>query len=348
MSISLPQKKRIAFGGLALVLVAVAAALGTLLFTHVELGSASHVQSSPAHSVNQYASKFLCGDIASPASATASVLAPGTYNTAVNIHNPNDFSVTIQKKGVISVPESQPPPALNQGLPSGRTTEVLQADASMEVDCAEIINILNNSNPPASPGCSTVIPGTPLFCKGYLVVEAARIYQPVVPGPFFGVPAQLDVTDILTVKEEDGYWKDYTFNLRCLLPVCATFNDVVTGVTYGYVNQPALPFNLPLGPYNLPVRPDVYAYPTRNCYAKMGQPCEIYDVDEVIRQSLVTACGAPCAPFLQLNQAPYQMAVELISDNMATDSRDVSLDFEFVTPKTVRYNCWPKGNAACP
>jgi hypothetical protein len=211
----------------------------------------------------------------------------------------------------------------------------------MEVDCAEIINILNNANPPATPGCSVGLPGTTGFCKGYLVVEAARIYL-LPSGVSVGVPAQLDVTDILSVKEEDGYWKDYTFNLRCLQPVCPTFLDVITGVTYGYVGQPQPPYNLPPGPYNLPVRSDVYAYPTLNCYAKMGQPCQIYDADEVIRTALNQACGGCGTPLQSFVQT------EVIASNLATDSRDVSLDFEFVTPKTVRYNCWPKGNAACP
>lgn len=341
MTIARPKKKTVVFSGLVVALVA-AIAGGALLFTQVQSGSASHIQSSPAHSVNQYSSKFLCGTILSPASALGSVLAPGVYNTAVNIHNANDFAVTIQKKAVISVPESTLPPSLNQGLPSGRRNEILQPDASMEVDCAEIVNILNNSSPPAQPGCQLGLPGTTDFCKGYLVVEAARIYQPVAGGLFYGVPAQLDVTNILTVKEEDGYWKDYTFNLRCLLPACPPINDVVTGTVYGYVNLPQPPYNLPPGPYNLPTRPVVDQYPALNCYAKQGQPCQIYDADEVIRQSLNLACG-----FCGIPLQPT-IATELISSNMATDSRDVSLDFEFVSPKVVRYNCWPKGTAACP
>src|SRR3990172_1972254 len=112
-------QKRFLLGGAGLVLLAAAAALAALAVTQVQPSGA---QVGAQVSVNQYAAKFLCGEIFSPASPSQ-VLAPGVYNTAVNIHNPNNFDVTLNKKAVISAIEPQ------QGLPGTRQTEIIAPDA---------------------------------------------------------------------------------------------------------------------------------------------------------------------------------------------------------------------------
>ena len=305
-------KRKLFFGGfgtLGLVLLA-----AVLMFVARAETSDAQVGNTTTI-VNQYAAKFLCGEIPSPASPSQ-ILAPGVYNTAVNIHNPNNFDVTIQKKAVISAIEPQ------QGLPGQRATHTLKPDASMEVDCHEIVNLLAN----ATPACTAPVPPvSPLFCKGYLVTEAAR--QVFDDGKVKYRPAQLDVTDIITVKEEDGIWKDYTFQLRCLQAGgCQPIKDINTGVVYRYDS----PYNWP----DRPVKPP--------CYNNQTQICDIYDVDTLIRQRLNTACGG-CGFPLQSTI----IAVDLRFVNFATDSRDVTLDFEFVSPKFVTYPCWPKGTTAC-
>ena len=329
-------KKRFLFGGAGALLAL--AAIAILVLTQVQSGSATHVVGSPAHAVNQYSAKFLCGPIFGPADPF-SPLAPGMYNTAINIHNPNDFQVTIQKKAVISVPERNGPPF---GVPSARETELLDADASMEIDCTDVGLLLNGAaGGGAVPPCPTP-PGWTDFCKGYVVIEAARITVPPVGNPS-GVPAQLDVTDILTVKEEDGIWKDYTFQLYCNSPLCP---QPVGQIKY---SQPSGSYALgTLVDLNLPVRP-----PRPPCYDDYVLPCQLYDTDRAIRSGLQADCllngGSinQCAGFIAL-LAP-QLWVEFKEADFATDSRDVSLDFEFVNPKVVRYNCWPKtGVNPCP
>ncbi|MDO8614122.1 MAG: DUF11 domain-containing protein [Dehalococcoidia bacterium] len=303
------MNRRSLYAGLGSLAIAVLAALVVLVATQAP----SEAQVGAKSSVNQYASKFLCGVIPSPASP-AQVLAPGVYNTAVNIHNSNDFDVVLQKKAVLSLPESGTP---NQGLPGLRRTEILRPDASMEVDCTEINALLASANPP----CVSALPGALPFCKGYMVTEAAQIIN-TPQGPK-AVPAQIDVTDIITIKEEDGIWKDYTFKLQCLAP-CQPIVDVNTGVVYQYGS----PYNWP----DRPVKPP--------CYNDQALQCDTYDVDNLIRTRLSVACGCPIPP------AP-NVTVILIDDDFATDSRDVTLDYEFVSPKPVVYPQWPVQVTGC-
>ena len=300
-------RNRFILGGLGTALVVSMAALAVLIGGYA--GTSAQVGTKAA--VNQYASKYLCGAISSPASASQ-VLAPGVYNTAINIHNPNNFNVTLQKKAVVSAQE----PA--QGMPGGRVTEVLQPDASMEVDCSQIDNLLAGP-PPANPACSSIggagLP--PSFCKGYMVTEAAQIIN-TPQGPQ-AIPAQIDVTDIITVKEEDGIWKDYTFKLHCVAPCgLPPIVDQSTNIPYRYDTA-----------YNWPDRPA-----TPLCYGVQTQLCDIYDIDQLVRQRLTAscACGTPSSP---------QLSVILVDDAFATDARSVALHYEFVQGKRVAYPKWP-------
>ncbi len=303
------------FGTLGLVLLAV----GLMFVARADTSDAQ--VGNTTTSVNQYASKFLCGNIPSPASASQ-VLAPGVYNTAVNIHNPNNFDVTLQKKAVVSVIEP------GQGLPGNRLTETLHPDASMEVDCGQIDSLLTSANPVCSSVGNALVPAS--FCKGYMVTEAARQVQ--IGGQVKYFAAQIDVTDIITIKEEDGIWKDYTFNIRCIQPGgnCPLIQNGSSGV-----------FRYDM-PYNWPDRPV-----TPPCYGNQTQLCDIYDVDTLVRQRLAAACS--CTLPLQTTI----IAIDVSHVNFATDSRDVTLDYEFVSPKFVTYPCWPKAGiqippAACP
>ena len=87
------------------------------------------------------------------------------------------------------------------------------------------------------------------------------------------------------------------------------------------------------------------------CYNDIVLPCQPYDTDREIRNGLQAYCtsvgGVNCNQF-SVTLAP-QLYVQFKEADFATDSRDVSLDFEFVTPKTVQYGCWPKtGVNPCP
>jgi hypothetical protein len=315
------QRKRLLLGGSFSVVLALSALLAFLLLDGFGGGAAAPGSAEAVDpAINQYSAKFLCGTIASPASAT-NTLAPGVYNTAVNIHNPNNFEVTIQKKAVVAVEENHVAP--NFGLPGTRTVaEILPPDSAMEVDCADIAGLTSN----AVPVCPGFGPGGGGFCKGFVVVEAARVNAAAT------FPAQLDVVGILSVKEEDGLWKDYTFTMSCL-QAAQCMNNGQIGKPAG-VLSPSQQFLLPGG-----ARPIVWGYsynwpdrPLPQCYNIATTACPVYDADELIRLKLNITPYATTDPFM----------INVPSSNIAPDSRDVSLDYEFVSPKLINYPCWPK------
>lgn len=99
---------------------------------------------------NQYAVKILCGRSQGEA-AGGGVVAPGTYFTAVNVHNPGRSAVAFIKKVALANPWQKP------GKISKFVDGKLGPDEAMEVDCRELAKM------------GGVAPGT-LF-GGYLVFE---------------------------------------------------------------------------------------------------------------------------------------------------------------------------------
>jgi hypothetical protein len=97
---------------------------------------------------NFYSPKFVCGI----QSGTDDPVVEGTYQTSINIHNPNGYAVQFRKTAVL---------ALREGDPFQGTivyeTEVLPPDGALEVTCANIADLL-----PEAP---------PLFYKGFVVIE---------------------------------------------------------------------------------------------------------------------------------------------------------------------------------
>lgn len=74
----------------------------------------------------QYAAKFVCGRSA------GEVVAPGTYFTAINVHNPTDRDIELRKMSAVALPREQ----------SGKVSEFFDAklgpDETLEIDCPEI------------------------------------------------------------------------------------------------------------------------------------------------------------------------------------------------------------------
>jgi len=75
----------------------------------------------------QYAAKLLCTANIPGTSQTTSALLPGTYQTAVNIHNPQRRTVELRKKL-----------AAASGEISGFIKQKLEPDAATRVDCGGI------------------------------------------------------------------------------------------------------------------------------------------------------------------------------------------------------------------
>jgi hypothetical protein len=92
----------------------------------------------------QYAVKFICGK------GDGRVIAPGTYFTAINVHNPGDGATVFRKKVAIALPGEKPGPV------SRFYDAKLGPDEAFEVDCPDIYRHA---------------PERAEFLKGFVVIE---------------------------------------------------------------------------------------------------------------------------------------------------------------------------------
>ncbi len=101
----------------------------------------------------EYAVKFVCGD----ATPTLSVI-PGLYATSINIYNPNDRDVELNKNIALTFPSE----ALVAGAVSDIMVDTLPAKSALQVDCGEI------------PSAFTFMSGAPnpLYTEGFLVIRS--------------------------------------------------------------------------------------------------------------------------------------------------------------------------------
>ena len=137
--------------------------------------------------VIQYSGEFLCGQIPS---TVAGPLGPGIYNTDIAVHNPaTDPVVYIQKKAVPLPPSAATGAPETLGSPTSRKYPSMGPDTAFELDCQDILTEFG-------PACVPT-PGTN-FCKGYLVVEAAKPAPTSAGNPPL-IPTLLDVTVTTTV-----------------------------------------------------------------------------------------------------------------------------------------------------
>jgi hypothetical protein len=135
-----------------------------------------------------YAVKFLCGDFdragVSDAGTIEGPVKPGSYATAINVHNPQPRQVArLRKKAVLLFQGSAARPTEQHEMPRppGNVLEIeLGPDFGMEIDCADIRDVLLRT--PIGPG-----PRAPIFIKGWVVLETL----PTTP---------LDVVAVYTVR----------------------------------------------------------------------------------------------------------------------------------------------------
>lgn len=111
-----------------------------------ELHHWEHVTFAPPRAPRlQYAAKFVCGR------SDGEVVAPGTYYTAINVHNPSDEDVQFRKKVAIALPGEEP----------GPVSEFFEArlgpDQAFEIDCPDILRHA---------------PIDAEFLKGFVVIES--------------------------------------------------------------------------------------------------------------------------------------------------------------------------------
>jgi hypothetical protein len=95
--------------------------------------------------IYQYATKFVCGR------SGGKVVAPGTYFTAVNVHNPGRTAIQLAAKVAVALPEMQAGPV------SKFHRARLGPDEAMEIDCSDIRTFAETEEG---------------FLKGFVVVES--------------------------------------------------------------------------------------------------------------------------------------------------------------------------------
>jgi hypothetical protein len=140
------------------------------------LGSASAFAQTQIRFV-EYSAKFLCG-VSDGKEAGSAAVRPGTYETTINIHNPQlplnpPPKVLFLKKAVLAPPEGDKPIP-----PSKFRRDELQADFAEQVDCKIIRDMLGAAG--AGP-----------FIEGFLVLYVIGV--PV------NVAHELDVVGVYTV-----------------------------------------------------------------------------------------------------------------------------------------------------
>ena len=142
-----------------------------------------------------YSAKFLCG----PAFSKEGVQ-PGSYSTAINVHNPNNDTVYLFKKAVIAQREDEP-----RGKISAFRKVALRPDEAIEIDCIDIARFFGAQQETGvtAPSQQTqtllqttaVTPITSLvrFIKGFVVIYAT---------------APLDVVGVYTASTPVGFSLD--------------------------------------------------------------------------------------------------------------------------------------------
>ena len=145
-----------------------------------------------------YSAKFLCG----PALGKEGVQ-PGSYSTAINIHNPNNGPVYLYKKAVLAKREDEP-----RGKISDFHRVILQADEAIEVDCIDIISLLGTEQEveltTPSQQTQTILQTTAVspvsslirFIKGFVVIYST---------------APLDVVAVYTASTSVGFGLDVEY-----------------------------------------------------------------------------------------------------------------------------------------
>ena len=121
----------------------------------------------------QYAVKFVCGK------SDGTVVAPGNYWTAINVHNPGTSHVILQKKFAIALPNEKAGPV------SPLFRAVLNPDEALEIDREDI---LKHSPLQAD------------FLKGFVVIESAMELDVVAVYTAAGVDGQIETLELERVS----------------------------------------------------------------------------------------------------------------------------------------------------
>jgi CARDB len=125
---------------------------------------------------SQYAVKFICGK------SEGTVVAPGQYFTAINVHNPNEAALAFRKKFAVALPGERP----------GRVSQFFDArlgpDQAFEIDCPDILRRLDMNG----------------FVKGFAVIESPQELDVVAVYTAAGATGRVETMEIERVKPRNS------------------------------------------------------------------------------------------------------------------------------------------------
>jgi photosystem II stability/assembly factor-like uncharacterized protein len=130
----------------------------------------SHLNAKPAL---QYVAKFVCGK------PDSGVVAPGTYFTAVNVHNPQDKPIAFRKKFAIALPGEKAGPL------SSFFTAKLCPDEAFEIECGDIFRRTQMSTG---------------FLEGFVVLETDKEFDVVAAYTAAGSTNQVETMELERVS----------------------------------------------------------------------------------------------------------------------------------------------------
>lgn len=147
----------------------------------------------------------------------------GTYATAINIHNPSlgRTPVTLHKRAVIALSETATPSA-----PSAFQSYSLGAGYAVEVDCADILTLLDSQASLSTTfikGFVTILAESPLDVVGVYTAEPPQVtgnsnYPSVIPGiaqEMLIIPPRIEVLGPATLVAAPGTIYEYSAKFLC-------------------------------------------------------------------------------------------------------------------------------------
>jgi hypothetical protein len=124
----------------------------------------------PLHRHYIYAAKFLCGEL--KREGPEAPVEPGSYSTAINVHNPHAVRVGIRKKAILLYDARRPDDAVERPTPPVHrdcaVIKELGPDFGLEIDCRDIREVL------LTAASGEAGPPAPIFIKGWVVIETLR------------------------------------------------------------------------------------------------------------------------------------------------------------------------------
>lgn len=136
-----------------------------ILMTILVLVPASGAKQLPL----QYAVKFVCGK------SNGTVVAPGLYFTAINVHNPAERGVRFLKKVAVALPDEKAGPI------TPLASAELGPDGAVEIDCREILARAKKGEG---------------FLKGFVVLESEEELDVVGVYTAAGATRQIETLEI--------------------------------------------------------------------------------------------------------------------------------------------------------